>query len=116
MIYVASPYSHPDRAVRTSRYDAARRHTARLACEGRLVYSPIVHSHPLAELGLPGDWKFWAKHSRHMLAACREVIVLALPGWQESRGIAAELAIAAELGLPVRFESPAETPVEACRG
>ena len=110
MIYVASPYSHPDAAVRTARYDAARRHAARLVREGRLAYSPIVHSHPLAELGLPGDWSFWAEHNRRMLSACREVVVLALPGWQESRGVAAEVAIASELGLPVRFEAPVEAP------
>ncbi len=108
MIYVASPYSHPDAAVRTARYDAARRHAAQLVRDGRLAYSPIVHSHPLAELGLPGDWSYWAEHNRRMLAACDAVVVLALPGWQESRGVAAEVAIASELGLPVRFEAPTE--------
>ena len=108
MIYVASPYSHPDGAVRAARYVEACRHTANLARAGRLVYSPIVHSHPLAELGLPGDWAFWADHNRAMLGACRELVVLALPGWQESRGVAAEVAIATQLGLPVRFETPGE--------
>ena len=108
MIYVASPYSHPDAAVRTARYEEACRHAARLVREGRLAYSPIVHSHPLAELGLPGDWSYWADHNRRMLAACDAVVVLALPGWKESRGVAAEVAIAADLGLPVRFEAPDE--------
>ena len=108
MIYVASPYSHPDAAVRTARYDAARRHAARLVRDGRLAYSPIVHSHPLAELGLPGDWTYWAEHNRHMLAACDAMVVLALPGRQEGRGVAAEVGIAADLGLPVRFETPQE--------
>ncbi len=108
MIYLASPYSHPDAGVRTSRYAQACRHAARLVRDGRIAYSPIVHSHPLAELGLPGDWTYWAEHNRRMLTACDEVVVLALPGWTESQGVAAELAIAAELHLPVRFEAPAE--------
>ena len=110
MIYLASPYSHPDPAVRTARFRETCVHAARLMREGRLVYAPIAHSHPLAELGCPGDWPFWAEHNRRMLGACGELVVLALPGWDESRGIAAELAIAAELELPVRFEAPAEAP------
>lgn len=104
MIYLASPYSHPDAAVRQARYAQACRFAARLCRQGRLVYSPIAHSHPLAELGLPGDWGYWAEHNRHLLAACQEVVVLALPGWQESQGVAAELAYATELGLPVQVE------------
>ena len=74
--------------------------------DGRLVYSPIVHSHPLSVLGLPGDWPFWAEHNRAMLAACQPLVVLTLPGWEQSKGIAAEVALAAELEIPVEYEDP----------
>lgn len=106
MTYLASPYSHPDPAVRAARYEQVCRHAARLLREGRLVYSPIVHSHPLAELGLPGDWGFWAEHNRVMLAACTDLVVLALPGWDSSEGVAAETAYATRLGRPLRLEPP----------
>ena len=108
MIYLASPYSHPDAGVREARYRQTCWHAVRLMRVGRLVYSPIVHSHPLAELGLPGDWPFWAEHNREMMASCRELVVLALDGWEESRGVAAEVELATELGIPVRFEAPTE--------
>ena len=108
MIYLASPYSHPDPEVRAARLRQTCRHAARLVRKGRLVYSPIAHSHMLAEQGLPADWPFWAEHSRWMLSACRELVVLALPGWEESTGVKAEVEIAQGLGLPVRFVAPEE--------
>ena len=107
VIYLAAPYSHPDPAVREERYRQTCWHAVRLMREGRLVYSPIVHSHPLAQLGLPGDWPFWAEHNREMLGASSRLVVLALDGWQESQGVAAEVEIARELELPIQVEAPA---------
>jgi hypothetical protein len=51
MIYLASPYSHPDELVQEARYKAARNyvHWSLLYLEDT-VYSPIVHYHTLAEL------------------------------------------------------------------
>jgi hypothetical protein len=114
VIYLASPYSHPDAAVRHERFRAACEMTAAMMRDGHLVYSPIVHSHPLSEVGLPGDWAFWAEHNHAMLERADTLAVLRLPGWEQSVGVAAELEIAAALRLPVRFEdgpgSPAEGP------
>ena len=105
MIYLASPYSHPYAAVREARYRAACEKAAAMMRDGLRVYSPIVHSHPLAVLGLPGDWDFWAEHNTAMLERSSSVCVLTLPGWEESRGIAAEVEIARALHLPVRYEA-----------
>lgn len=104
MIYLASPYSDPDAQVREARFRAACRKTAEMTRDGRIVYSPIVHSHPLSLLGLPGDWPFWAAHNQRMLRSSSALAVLQLPGWEESRGIHAEVEIAQALHLPVRYE------------
>jgi nucleoside 2-deoxyribosyltransferase len=106
VIYLASPYSHPDEAVRETRFRQACWHAVRLMREGQLVYSPIVHSHPLAEMGLPGDWPFWAEHDRAMLERCDVLSVLKLPGWTESVGVSAEIGMAEALRIPVRYEEP----------
>ena len=103
MIYLASPYSHDDPRVRDARYEAACEHVVLMLREGRLVYSPIVHSHALARRGLPGDWPFWEAHDRVMLGWSGAVEVLQLPGWETSEGVLAEIAIAARLGLPVAY-------------
>ncbi len=44
MIYLASPYTHVDAAVRESRFDAACLATSTLMRAGLTVYAPIVHS------------------------------------------------------------------------
>jgi hypothetical protein len=61
MIYLSSPYSAPDPAVREARFQAACRATAELMRAGRIVYSPIVFSHPLTAFGLPTDWSYWER-------------------------------------------------------
>ena len=106
MIYLASPYSHPDPAIREERFRAACRAAAQLMRIGNIVFSPIVHSHPIALHGLPTDWRFWERHDREHLVRCDEVVVLMLNGWQESEGVHAEIRIAAELGKPVRYLEP----------
>ena len=45
MIYLASPYSDPDPAVKQARYDAAVRAVGALMARGETVYSRIVSTH-----------------------------------------------------------------------
>jgi hypothetical protein len=111
MIYLASPYSHPDQAVRVQRFQAACRTTVALMRAREIVFSPVVHSHPLAEDGLPSDWGFWERFDRQLLALCDELVVLTLDGWEESTGVQAEIRIATELGKPVRFLAPEDANV-----
>jgi hypothetical protein len=103
MIYLASPYSHPDPVVREQRFREACRAAAALLLAGRTVYSPIAHSHPLVEHGVPTDWSFWERQDRAMLACCGELMVLMLDGWDQSAGVREEICIAREMGKPVQF-------------
>jgi len=73
---------------------------------GHVVFSPIAHSHPIARFGLPTDWAYWERQDREHLARCDEVVVLLLDGWQESRGVQAEIRLAETLGKPVRYLIP----------
>jgi hypothetical protein len=103
MTYLASPYSHPDPAVREARFHAACRAAADLIRAGVIVFSPVVHSHPLVPYGLPTGWDYWERFDRAALARCDAVAVLTLDGWEDSVGVQAEVAIAGEWGLPVRY-------------
>ena len=115
MIYVCSPYTHPDPAVREQRFHAACAMTARLMLEGHVVYSPIVHSHPLVAHGLPINWSFWQYFDLRHLEFSDEVVVLMLDGWEQSAGVRAEIEKATELGKPVWYRAPlgATTPTSA---
>ena len=110
MIYLASPYSHPDPAIRDQHYLAACRATVSLLLSGRSVFSPIVHGHPLMQLGVSGDWLFWARHDQWHISRCDEVLVLAIPGWEESEGVQAEIALAQRLGKVVRYYPESSLP------
>lgn len=110
MIYLASPYTHPDPAIQEERFRAVCAYAATMMRQGLRVFSPIAHTHHIALCGLPGGWEFWEAYDRDMIARCDEVAVLCLPGWEESTGVRAEIAIAAELGLPVRYLDPEGVP------
>lgn len=103
MIYLASPYSSPDPAVREQRFRAACQATVALVRAGAVVFSPVVHGHPLAEHGLPTGPAFWLRIDGEFLERCDEVVVLKLDGWEESVGVQAEITLAVELGKTFRY-------------
>ena len=103
MIYLASPYSHPDPMVREARFDAACRATADSVRAGQVMFSPIVHGHPLVRFGLPTDWAFWRRFDAEHLRRCDELLVLRIDGWRESEGVQAEMELAAAMGKRVEL-------------
>ena len=105
LIYLASPYSHAFVATRILRFEIACKAAAMLTWSGMHVFAPIVHSHPMAQYGLAKDWEFWEVHDRLFLEACGGMIVATIPGWQQSKGIAAEMQIMVDMDKPVWFLS-----------
>jgi hypothetical protein len=109
MIYLASPYSHPDYAVRHARYEEARRHVVShsLSHTGptdEFLFSPIVYGHQIAaEHNLRFDAKYWERFNVSLLRACTALHVLCLPGWEESNGVAAEITLADILFMEVQY-------------
>ena len=106
MIYLASPYTHRDRAVCEQRFNDACFTAAALMRAGFSVFSPIVHSHPLVRYGLPIEWEFWQAHDCKHLRRCDSMIVLTLDGWKLSRGVQAEINLAIAMDLPIHYFSP----------
>jgi len=77
-----------------------------MLAKGLMVYSPIVHSTPIAACGLDDmDHDFWMHVDRPYLEWCHMVMVLTLDGWRDSRGVNAEIAVARSMGKPVSFIS-----------
>lgn len=106
LIYLASPYTAEDEAVKEDRYDAVCRCAANLIGQDYLIFSPIVHSHPLVPHGLPSSWKFWKRYDTLMISLCDELWVLKLDGWIGSKGVQDEIKIAMDLGKRIRFVEP----------
>ena len=75
--------------------------------EHRIGFSPITHSHPIAQVGhLPVEWDYWEAYDKRLLAICDQLYVLTLDDWQESVGVAAEMKLARNMGKPIRYYDP----------
>jgi hypothetical protein len=103
---MATPYSHPDPAVASARFRAACAHLAWLTRQGRHVFGPIPMSVPTMPYGLPQDWRYWGAFDRNVISRCDVLLVVMLPGWTDSIGIASEIGIALELGVGLEFQEP----------
>jgi hypothetical protein len=101
--YLCSPFSSEDSDVRRRRYEQALSATATLMLRDYCVFSPLSHSIPLTDprFELPQYHEFWMKQDLAILEASVGVIVLQLPGWEQSKGVQAEIAHAKACGLPV---------------
>ena len=116
LIYLASPYSHPNYDVREVRCKQVQRVCAELARRSIHVIAPIAHWAPIAQdHNLPYEYEFWQELDRKMIRACDEIWVLTLDGWQDSRGITYELRIAREFDKPVKLMDPVSLFLEPVR-
>jgi hypothetical protein len=108
MIYLASPYQHPDPRVRRRRFEAACQAAAKLMLRGEVVFSPIAHSHNIARYLPPKGLDFWLNHDLPILRICNRLVVLCLSGWESSEGIEREIgeAEAKMYGMPVEYMDP----------
>lgn len=106
LVYAASPYTRqPNR-------DTACREVCLVVAElmkaGVYAISPIAHSHTVAMLsGLnPTDHSFWLDQCRPLQDACDAMVIVKLPGWDESDGIKAEWAQAWVNEQPIYYLDP----------
>ena len=108
LVYLAAPYTHPCKMTQQMRFHAINMVAAYLMNElGLFIFSPISHSHPIAEDGeIPTTWEFWKPYDEEILRCCGRMIVLTLPGWKESKGVQAEIEIATKLGIDISYLDP----------
>ena len=63
---------------------------------GRLFFMQVV------------DFAYWREWNMRMLRACDRLAVLMLPGWEESRGVQAEITAAKAWGMPIEYLTPGD--------
>lgn len=102
--YLATPYSKYTERGKQLVFEHSCRITDLMMHKGILIFSPIAHSHHIViSQHLACDWKTWALFDEKIISACDGLLVLKLPGWLESTGVQAEIAIASRLLKPVDF-------------
>lgn len=103
-IFLCAPYSHPQRIVRDARALIINKVAANLINQGNIVFSPISHSHEMAQQNeLPTEFEFWQIQNHEFIKWADSVTVLMLNGWKESRGVADEIEFADKIGKPVEY-------------
>lgn len=109
--YLATPYTKYRLGIERAFIDAACE-AALLATAGVSVFSPIVHSHPIAFHGLidPFDHDLWLRIDRPFMELACGLIVCQLDGWEESKGVAAERDIFQAAGKPIVMMLPGLVP------
>lgn len=116
LCYLASPYSDPDVKIRELRFNTVAKEARELienfnAPHGfrMVVYSPIFHWHAVAShLELPVNHEYWKLANEEILARCDELIILMLDGWQDSKGVLAEIDFAKKHNIVVWYKHPYE--------
>lgn len=105
MIYLASPYSHENEKIREERYWTVCYAAARLMAEGHHIFSPIAMTHGICASTGGDNFAFlhWKELDEEMIRLCDEFWILRMDGWEESKGIKAELAYAVSLGKPWKY-------------
>jgi len=109
MIYLSSPYSHPDQAVVEARIKTFCKVDEALQRKGLMTVSPL-YKHLLFLNGstLPSDWNYWKCYSRVLLKECDWLFVIKNDGWEESIGVQAEIEFAKERLIPIEYLNPAD--------
>lgn len=111
LAYLASPYTPmgvSDPLMRAhimeDRFSAVCNAAAKLMHKGKVVFSPIAHSHSI-EKHFPAveGGEFWKRQDEPYLNACTELIVLMLPGWEQSTGVRHEIEVAQSRGIPITY-------------
>lgn len=101
--YLASPYTGNE----SLNYNATLAVAARLFKEGHCFFSPIIHNHNVAmQFNMPLEFKFWREYDILMLSKCDELWVIKLPGFEHSKGLAAEIFYARQHAMPITYIDP----------
>ena len=92
LVYLATPYSKYPQGIGNAFREAAKL-AARLMIGGVRVYSPIVHTHPMAIYGKvsPLSHEIWLPFDEAMMDKADALLVARLETWELSKGIAHEI-------------------------
>lgn len=109
--YISNPYNGTDQQ-REERARIAARTCGLLLKRGIHAWSPIVHNHAMMktfdEFTLEERRSLVLEFDFSLLRASKGMIVLEIDGWNNSYGVAEELALCRRLSIPVRYLDPKE--------
>lgn len=106
LIYVAHAYYNPNPLIRHSRAFIVSQYISQHLKDHDVYYSPVMHGLGILSVFPEEDKQDsynWAQHNEQMLELCNEVRVICFTGWEDSVGLANELDVCTEKGIPVSW-------------
>jgi hypothetical protein len=104
LIFIASPFGHPDGVVRNKRLNATRSLIAKIIKEGNAAFSPIANTLSIAdEYGIKSNPVLWKSYCKLMLSKSDELLVYKQDGWDSAPGVLEEIEYAKEIGIPIVY-------------
>ena len=115
LVYIASPYAHDDMLVVNERVKSVTDVTCDIILKLSDIvvpFSPIAYTHGLdqtikqrnSELGSDKPIEIdWYTFDLVYLLRCDALLVLELKGWQQSMGVALEIAFAKKHEIPIIY-------------
>lgn len=107
LVYLAGPYSKAEDKNKLMEQVMTVAGKYMIANPGSHVVSPLYMHYALPftpEMG--SDYNFFGDYSRNLLRRCDLLLVVMLDGWDESTGVADEIATAEKLGIPIEYVDP----------
>lgn len=110
MIYLATPYTSLDLPTRNWRFQRARSALYSLWDSGMPAICPVILGHEYEQRQRSGPrerpHEFWMVMARAQLSSCTSLWLLTLPGWEESKGVEAEVRLAHGMGRSIQGYAP----------
>jgi hypothetical protein len=104
VIYIGSPYSHPDKEIRQKRFELVSKFAADLVSERHIAISPITYGHTLLDFkDMPTDFEFWNNFCIGLLKKSDYLYILEIEGWKESKGLQEEIKFAKENNIEIKY-------------
>ena len=102
--YLAAPYTDKDPTVVDARVEAVMRADAWLTkYQHKLIVTPLSKHFILKYEKISNTWGYWEKYGKGLLDLSKELIVLRLPGWENSTGVADEMSYASQIDIPIVY-------------
>ncbi len=111
--YLATPYSKYPYGIEEA-FRLAVLQRGLLLKEGIPVFSPIIHSHPVALMCAidPFDHSIWLPAEEPILKCASGLIMVMAEGWESSYGMTKECEAFGAAGKPIIYMTPGMIPLE----